>query len=223
MRDLVFAVRPEQQPGMRVLYSDISFLLLGFLLENLLGLSLDHAIERWVWHPMGITGASFRRVSQSPQLEIDPLVAATEQCPWRGAILQGQVHDDNCWAMGGFAGHAGAFARVQDVLQFARGLGLGFLSPQVLSAFWKRVTLPVGCERTLGWDTPSLGKSSAGTLFSQASVGHLGFTGTSLWIDPQAEVAVCLLTNRVHPSRDSLLIREFRPQFHDAVRLDLIG
>jgi CubicO group peptidase (beta-lactamase class C family) len=123
--------------------------------------------------------------------------------------------------MGGYGGHAGAFGTIRDVLHFARGLMTGFLSSPVLDAAWTRVQNPPGCDRTLGWDTPSGPTSSAGGHFSEQSVGHLGFTGTSLWIDPKAQLAVVLLSNRVHPSRDNLKIRTFRPQFHDAIRMDL--
>ncbi|MEO5970455.1 MAG: serine hydrolase domain-containing protein [Bdellovibrionia bacterium] len=225
MKKLVFAVPPESPPGERCVYSDLSFLILGFALEELTHLPLDQAVRKWVWDPMGIRGAKYfhtnldisRAMSQGIRLEY----AATEDCSTRGGVLQGQVHDDNCWAMGGFAGHAGAFGQASDVLQYARGLFQGFLSPQTLQAMWTKVSKPLGCERTLGWDTPSANASSVGTKFSPASVGHLGFTGTSLWIDLEAELAVTLLSNRVHPSRENTHIKNFRPRFHDAIRLDL--
>ena len=97
----------------------------------------------------------------------------------------------------------------------------GFLSQQVLHALWTRVSEPQGCARTLGWDTPSGESPSAGKYFSSNSVGHLGFTGTSLWIDPDAGLAVTLLSNRVHPSRENWKIKKFRPYFHEAIRIDL--
>jgi len=228
MRDLVFAVVPEAAPGARCVYSDLSFLILGFALEELTRLPLDLAVKKWVWEPLGIQGAHYFRTSAQnldprlvPSHGIREEYAATEDCAIRGGILQGQVHDDNCWAMGGFAGHAGAFGRARDVLQFAKGLFHGFLSKQTLDLMWTRVSEPPGCERTLGWDTPTGITSSAGTRFSAASVGHLGFTGTSLWIDREAELAVTLLSNRVHPSRENTKIKDFRPKFHNAIRLDL--
>jgi CubicO group peptidase (beta-lactamase class C family) len=99
----------------------------------------------------------------------------------------------------------------------------GFVSRETLSAMWSRVAAPEDCERTLGWDTPAKSESSAGPLFSRRSVGHLGFTGTSLWIDPDAGLAVALLTNRVHPTRENIKIRTFRPEFHKAIREDLLS
>jgi CubicO group peptidase (beta-lactamase class C family) len=107
------------------------------------------------------------------------------------------------------------------VLEFARALLTGFLSREVLSAAWTRVSEPPSCSRTLGWDTPTGQEPSASSLFSPRSVGHLGFTGTSLWIDPDARLAVTLLSNRVHPSREPIAIRAFRPELHRALRLDL--
>lgn len=165
MRKLVYSVPPEYPPGDRAVYSDLSFLLLGFLLEDVTRMSLDEAVKKWVWKPMGIRGAYFKRVRSSAEVPLSLRVAATENCPWRGGILQGQVHDDNCWAMGGYGGHAGVFGTARDVLHFARGLMMGFLSPPVLKAAWTKVSHPVGCERTLGWDTPSGEGSSVGQFF----------------------------------------------------------
>ncbi|MBI2712656.1 MAG: beta-lactamase family protein [Bdellovibrio sp.] len=225
MKALVLAENPVSGPGEKILYSDISFLLLGFLLESVVQTPLDEAVQRFVWNPMGITGASFRRVNCSASVGIDLNAAATEECPWRGAVLQGQVHDDNCWAMGGYGGHAGAFGGVLDLAQFIRSIFGGFLSASVVEQMWRPISgtlLPSdGNFRTLGWDMPSPQGSSSGSLFSKRSVGHLGFTGTSLWIDPEARLGVILLSNRVHPNRENILIRKFRPKFHDAVRLDL--
>ncbi len=219
MRELVLASVPEVAVETRALYSDLSFLILGFALEEATGLPLDVAVKRWVWAPMGIEGAFYRRTFGT--LETLQDVAATELSEWRGGVLQGQVHDENCWTMGGYGGHAGAFGRAEDVLRFARALCLGFFSPQTLRAMWTRVSRPSGCERTLGWDTPSSEGSSVGRLFSQASVGHLGFTGTSLWIEPEKGIAAVLLSNRVHPSRENIAIRTVRPLFHTALREDL--
>ena len=221
MRELVFAIPPDVGPETRVLYSDLSFLLLGFALEELTRMPLDQAVSRFVWQPMGITDAFYNRTRQSAAKAVIEQVAATEDCPWRGAVLQGQVHDDNCWAMGGYAGHAGAFGTAKDVLIFARALLSGFVSANTLEQFWRPVALPAGCERTLGWDTPSGAVPAVGRFFSARTVGHLGFTGTSLWIDRDAGLAVVLLTNRVHPTRENDRIKAFRPRFHDALRADL--
>lgn len=222
MREFVFGIAPEAAPGERAVYSDISFLLLGFALEEVTRMPLDRAVRELVWEPMGVNGAFYRRVDRAAKEDVLEKVAATEDCPWRGGVLQGQVHDDNCWSMGGYAGHAGAFGTAADVLQFARACMSGFFSPMTLQVMWTRVARPEGCERTPGWDTPSGPEPSAGRHFGPGSIGHLGFTGTSLWIDPAAGIAVTLLTNRVHPSRENTLIRSFRPRFHDALREDLL-
>lgn len=223
MRELVFSLSPEELPGVRAVYSDISFLLLGFLLEELTQMPLDLAVEKFVWKPMGITQASYHRSIEGCRgpAPVMQEVAATEDCPDRGGVLQGEVHDDNCWAMGGYGGHAGVFASAQDVLHFARGMMTGFLSPATWGAMCRPVSSLVGCTRTLGWDSPSERDSSTGSLFSRHSVGHLGFTGTSLWIDLEAELAVVLFSNRVHPTRENLKIKEMRPKFHDSLRSDL--
>ena len=221
MRSEVFATALEFEPGARTLYSDLGFMTLGFVLEEILQMPLDQAAEKELWAPRGIRGAHFRRVTQSIEAGREDSAAATESCSWRGGVVQGQVHDENCWAMGGYAGHAGVFGQISDLMQFSKRLLTGFLSSETLQAMWTRVSQPPGCERTLGWDTPSGAIPSSGKLFSSKSVGHLGFTGTSLWIDPEAKLAVALLSNRVHTTRDNIKIREFRPVFHDAIRKDL--
>lgn len=223
MRQLIFAQDLQALPGDTVLYSDPSFIVLGYVLEKITQAPLDEAVARYVWEPMGIQGASYRRTNHSAQDGVDLRAAATELCPWRKSVVQGQVHDDNCWAMGGYAGHAGSFASIQDVMQFCSALFQGFLSPPILRAMWTPVSQPPGCQRTLGWDMPSPQGSSSGSLFSRHSIGHLGFTGTSLWIDPDSKLAVALLSNRVHPHRENIQIKSFRPRFHDAVRLDLFA
>jgi CubicO group peptidase (beta-lactamase class C family) len=219
VRDEVLASVPEVQPGVRALYSDLSFLLLGFCLERVTGLPLDQALQRRVFEPWGLEGLSFRRIEEKEWQDSE--VAATEQCPWRGRVLQGEVHDDNCWAMGGYGGHAGLFGRAEDLLLFARRWLEGAISRPVRQVAWTRVASPSGCERTPGWDTPSGPKPASGRGFGPGSVGHLGFTGTSLWIDPVRECAVVLLTNRVHPSRENIRIREFRPRIHDVLLQEL--
>lgn len=219
-RQLIFGAIPEARVGARALYSDISFMLLGFALEEITGMDLDHAVEKFLWQPLGIEEAFYHRIYKSADHEKMDHVAATENSAWRGGILQGQVHDDNAWAMGGYAGHAGAFASIRDVLHFSRRLLSGFLPPEILRAAWRKVAEPAGCERTLGWDTVS-GENSSAPGFSKNAVGHLGFTGTSLWMEPQEKIAVALLTNRVHPSRENNLIKSFRPRFHQAFRGEL--
>ncbi len=149
-------------------------------------------------------------------------MAATENCPWRERILWGEVHDPNAWSMGGVAGHAGLFGPADDVMKFALAWldawhGRGELLPrELVRQFTERQNLPPGSDWAIGWDTPTRGASSSGQHFSAHSIGHLGFTGTSLWIDLEREAIVVMLTNRVHQvakrSRFGL-----RPQVHDAI------
>lgn len=221
MREFVFQVPLDAPVGSRVLYSDLSFLLLGYLLEQITSLPLDDAVTDLLWRPMGLTQPYFMRTTRPVFEAIDLAVAATEDCPWRKGVLQGQVHDDNCWSMGGYAGHAGAFAEISDLLMFAKKMLGGFLSRSVLTEAWSRVSQPQGCERTAGWDTPTGVSPAVGKYFSPQTVGHLGFTGTSFWIDLTRGLAVALLTNRVHPTRENSKIKSFRPRFHDALMIDL--
>lgn len=219
-RELVFNIVPEVPIETRALYSDISFLLLGFVIEEVTGLPLDRAVPELLWKPMGIERSYYSRVTASPAIQKNENVAPTEVSGWRGGLLQGQVHDDNTWAMGGYAGHSGAFGDTRDLLFFAKQLMNGYLSLRIRDEMWTRMDWPLGCERTLGWDTPSQTESRLGDLMSRRSVGHWGFTGTSLWIDRDREIAVTLLSNRVHPTRDNNLMRAFRPVFHDALVSD---
>lgn len=221
MRKFLVQIPREAPVGEKVVYSDITFLLLGFALEAVVQCSLPSAVQKFIWEPMGIKNAFFSKVTTSVEQGRHSNAAATEDCPWRGGVLQGQVHDDNAWAMGGYGGHAGVFTTSFELLKFAAQWILGFYSEQTQRAAWSRLSNPPQCEKTLGWDTPSEKNPSIGTYFSKNSVGHLGFTGTSLWIDPDAGLAVTLLSNRVHPSRENTRIREFRPRFHNALWEDL--
>jgi CubicO group peptidase (beta-lactamase class C family) len=151
-------------------------------------------------------------------------IAATEQCPWRGKLLVGEVHDENAWIMGGVSGHAGLFSTAEELVRF----GAAWLAA-LRSGHWLTRELatraierrPSG--RGLGGDLKGAKDSSAGTRLGLRTFGHLGFTGCSLWVDPDLELAVCLLTNRVHPTRENEKIREFRPAFHDVVIDALTG
>ena len=142
--------------------------------------------------------------------------------------MQGEVHDENCFVLGGVSGHAGLFAPAGDLLRFAEAMLAplrGAQHPALFTAeavrlFTHRAELPPGSTRALGWDTPSA-NSSSGSDFQAGSFGHLGFTGTSLWIDPEREIAVVLLSNRTFPTRANKAIQELRPRLHDAVSRDL--
>jgi CubicO group peptidase (beta-lactamase class C family) len=150
--------------------------------------------------------------------------AATEDCPWRKKVLQGEVHDDNAWILGGYSGHAGLFSTAEEIYLMANMLREHFLGkrddffkPETVREFFRRQDIVKGSDWALGWDTRALEGSSAGKYFSRDSVGHTGFTGTSIWMDLEKDVIAILLSNRVHPKRDNDKIKQFRPVFHDAV------
>lgn len=208
-------------PGTTMCYSDLGFILLGELVETIVGMALDEFCARAIFQPLGLTGMRFIDLARPRPLELP--FASTEDCPWRKHVLHGEVHDENAWSMGGVAGHAGLFATGREVWRFAEALLGGLrahpwlVSMATLQAFVQRQSMPRGSTWALGWDTPTPGRSTSGRFFSSGAIGHLGFTGTSLWIDPQKHVSVVLLTNRIHPSRQREGIRTFRPAIHDAV------
>ncbi|MCK6527538.1 beta-lactamase family protein [Myxococcota bacterium] len=214
----VRAEPPVAAPGEAQVYSDLGFILLGELVAERAGRPLHRFVEEEVCGPLGLADTAYHPFRSHAG---DPACLPTEDCPWRGGVLRGEVHDDNAWAMGGVAGHAGIFSTAADLLAFG-GAWLradagepGPVPPEVARRFW--VPPDPGRTYALGWDTPTPGASSAGRHFSPRSFGHLGFTGTSLWIDVPRRRTVVLLTNRVHPSRGDDRIRAFRPAFHDAV------
>ena len=211
-------------PGEAAVYGDLDFILLGALVEEVAKRPLDvHCAER-IFAPLALSDARFVRLGDGAPKLSDALrsrFAATESCPWRGRVLLGEVHDPNAWAMGGVAGHAGLFATADDVMRFAEAVldvwhGRSQVFPRDwLRRFLTRADAPQGTW-ALGWDTPTPGASSSGQYFSPTSVGHLGFTGTSLWIDLEREAAVVMLTNRVHLVAKRSPFK-LRPIVHDLV------
>lgn len=211
---LLAGIAPERDPGVAAVYSDLGFLLLGAVLERRAGARIDEPFSRLAADAGPLPG-------YCPPRETWASVAPTEYDPWRGRLLAGEVHDENAAALGGVAPHAGLFGTAASVGRFARLVletrhaptPLG--DPAVLETFMAPSRVP-GSTRALGWDTmrPT---SSCGTRLSSAAIGHTGFTGTSLWIDPSQDVYVVLLTNRVYPTRANDAIRRFRPALHDAV------
>ena len=211
-------------PGAQARYSDLGFILLGCLLERQYGQPLSELFLDKVARPMGLDPIAYRPVGgASPLPDNADAYAATEVCRWRGRVLVGEVHDENAWAMGGVAGHAGLFGTAKAVWQFAQALldavagCKSWLPPALLRWSWQRQLSPAGTTRAIGWDTPSAVGSTAGDYFSPRSIGHLGFTGTSMWIDPDRDAIVILCANRVHPSRAATGIRRLRPEVHNIV------
>jgi CubicO group peptidase (beta-lactamase class C family) len=217
----------EAPPGARAVYSDLGFILLDWLLERCGGARLDRQFARLVGQPLGLERTLFcdlARPSRLERLRARWDFAATERCPRRGRRLRAEVHDDNCWAMGGVSGHAGLFSTAHEVHLLAaevarayHGRGRGPLSTRVVRRFLGWPQRPAGSSRVLGWDTPAARGSSAGRFFGPGAVGHLGFTGTSLWIDLPRRLWVVLLTNRVHRGREPNPMKALRPRLHDAV------
>jgi CubicO group peptidase (beta-lactamase class C family) len=218
--------RPEYSPGSKTLYSDLNFMLLGEVVEQVTGVALNRFCRDKIFRPLALRATDFIDISQNRARRLEPvreMFAPTSFCPLRKRWLIGEVDDENAYAMGGVAGHAGLFAPVQEVDHLAHELlrcysGKSDLIPQrIVREFWSRDKVVNGSTWALGWDTPSTEYSSSGHHFSASAIGHLGFTGTSIWIEPEREIVVSLLTNRVHPRRDNQAIRDLRPRIHDLV------
>ncbi len=214
----------EAEPGTRFEYSDPGFILLGKALEVCCGENLAEFTRREIFMPVGMTSTGF-----CPASRTHPLIAPTEEdTNFRYRLIQGEVQDENAWVLKGTAGHAGLFSNVPDLMRFSgavldsrtekitSGKPGKLFDQQTVELFAERQG-PEGSSRAIGWDTPSQ-NSSSGIHFSPHSIGHLGFSGCSLWIDLDAGVAITLLTNRTWPDRKNQLIREVRPALHDAIR-----
>lgn len=227
LRDTLMRMPLDYPPGRRALYSDLGFMVLEWVVETAAGDSLPRHLERNVYAPLSLKRTFFDGVRSSrPVSEAE--IAPTETCPWRGKTLVGVVHDENAYALGGYSGHAGLFGAAEEVYTLAQtlyqhftGMRVDCFRPRTVQEFFKRQDIAPGSTWALGWDTPSPEGSSAGAYFSAGSVGHLGFTGVSLWMDLEQGVVAALLTNRIHPTRDNAKIRAFRPRLHDAIMEEL--
>jgi CubicO group peptidase (beta-lactamase class C family) len=202
-------------PGAHAEYSDIGFIILGELLARVADESLDRFCQREVFGPLGMSHTCFCPPA-AWRAQIPPTV---DDRAFRRRVVQGEVHDENASVMGGISGHAGVFAPAADVALFAHAMlngGRPILRPDTLALFTRRQCSPPGSSRALGWDTPSQ-PSQSGRFLSHTAFGHLGYTGTSLWIDPELQLAITLLTNRTWPDQSNQAIKQVRPGFHDAV------
>ncbi len=214
----ICALPLDYEPRSRTVYSDLGFILLGAVLDDVTGAPLDRLAENEIFAPLGM-----HDIRYNPPVALRSRIAPTEDDPERGGVLTGLVHDENACGLGGVAPHAGLFATARSLVPFAQmWLGEGVTGARrvfdraTIRRFSRRARLVDDSNRALGWDTPAPG-SSCGNCFSQASYGHTGFTGTSLWIDPEQDLFVVLLSNRVHPTRDNTRLAELRPEFHDAL------
>ncbi len=210
-------------------YSDLGYILLGDILERAAAMPLDVFFTRAIAGPLGLEQEIFFLPPRLHHTISRQSFAATENCPWRGRILQGEVHDEHAHLLGGIAGHAGLFGTITGVGSLCAAILDGWqgrpsplpISKKTLARAFK----PLHLKTTwcLGFDTPSAGYTSAGRYLSRQSIGHLGYTGTSFWIDPAQDTILVLLTNRVHPDRENKKIRAFRPWFHDRIMAFLLG
>lgn len=220
--------------GTRSVYSDLGFMLLGFLVERLSGMPMDIWFGETIAQPLQADPMMYcppvgraRLGVVRPAIDASQ-IAPTEQDERRNRLLCGEVHDENAAAMGGVAGHAGLFGTAESVLAVSGAWLRGYhgresiLDAKLVRQFTTRQESAAQSSWALGWDTPSV-PSSSGSSFSEQSFGHLGYTGTSLWIDPLRELEVVLLSNRVHPSRRNEKIKTFRPYIHDLVYWEFVS
>jgi CubicO group peptidase (beta-lactamase class C family) len=233
-----FTTSLSADPGTRAEYSDIGFIILGAALERIAGEPLDIFCQREIFGPLAMASTTF-----NPPAELRPQIPPTlDDRTFRHRIIQGEVHDENAFVLGGVAGHAGLFSTAEDIARLAHatleyGAGASAremlkeeshpsgspnkcialpIRPETIALFTRREPTPSGTSRALGWDTPS-SPSQSGKYFGPTSFGHLGYTGTSLWIDPTRQLSITLLTNRTWPDNANQAIKQIRPKFHDAI------
>lgn len=212
-------------------YSDLGFILLGFVLEQTYRQPLDHLFEEKIARPLGLQNTFFVPLSEKEKFH-GRRFAPTEDCPWRGKVVRGEVHDPVAYCLGGVAGHAGLFSTCADIHLFATALlaafrgDSGWLKPETVRAFLDPPESPSSTGHgtfLYGWNTPSFSGSSAGRRFPPRSIGHLGYTGCTVWIDLDKAFSVILLSNRIHPSDSNIRIRSFRPRLHNLLYKTFVG
>ena len=215
-------------PGTATAYSDVGFLVLAWILEHVVGAPLDVFVEKEIYGPLGLSDSLFfvpqgnsKKISGRTRRDF----VATEDCVLRGKMLLGEVHDPTCWAVGGVCGHAGLFGTADGVWALMRALwesfqgNNGFFHSGTLRRFFTRSKRLPDTTRALAWDTPSSINSTAGKRFSRLSVGHLGFTGTSVWMDVKTGIMGVVLTNSVHPNNEGKPeeMKIFRPRVYELI------
>lgn len=215
-------------PGEGCLYSDLGFMILEWVIEELAKTTLPLFMQHHFFSPLSLKRTFFHQGTLPSGLKREN-IAATERCLWRKRIIQGEVHDENAFALGGYSGHAGLFGTTGEILIMVNLLRehyfekrKDFFKPGIVRDFFRRQEIVGDSTWALGWDTPSERNSSSGRYFSPASVGHLGFSGTSIWMDLHKDITVVFLTNRIHPDRNNQRIRKFRPLLHDLIMEEII-
>ena len=223
INDIVLNQELLFEPGTEFKYSDLGMILLMDIAEKVTGRDFSELVNNWVFKPMDMKNSHFNPpeilFSRIPPTEIDNV--------YRNKVVKGVVHDENAFLMGGVSGHAGIFSNTYDIANYAQTMlnlgiynGKRIFSSRSIKKITKKQNIPYGSDYALGWDTPSIrGNSSAGDFFSDGSYGHLGFTGTSLWIDPNQKVIIILLTNRTYPTREKegISMHQLRRDFHNQV------
>jgi CubicO group peptidase (beta-lactamase class C family) len=214
---LAIATPLDTMPGVRMVYSDLGVIICGDIVARITGQPLDAFLRARVFGPLGMRETQYR-----PDSSLLSRIAPTEVDPWRQRHLRGEVHDENAFALGGVSGHAGLFSTGEDLVRLARMYlqegeldGVRFVTPATIQRFTS-VQDSALSHRALGWETPN-GTNSAGHLMSRSAFGHTGFTGTSIWIDPERGIFVVLLSNRVNPTREHRAITGVRVAVADAV------
>ncbi len=229
LRALLIREPLENKMNRVQLYSDLGFMILAWGIETLTRNRLNHYVINNIFKPLKLETLFFNNLlnTESPNQITNCHFVATQKCSWRNKLLVGEVDDDNAWAAGGIDGHAGLFGDAisvyglcKEILNAVLDKHPAVLSPQVIKTLVKKKN---NFEMVAGFDTPAKANSSAGMGFSPSSIGHLGFTGTSFWIDPETALIIVFLTNRVHPLRDNEGIKRFRPKLHDLITSELLG
>lgn len=220
LKQKILLEKPHLQP--KAIYSDLDFLIAGFFLndltqkdwsDNFEKIRDGFDLEEVRFHP---ENKPFHKVS---------LYAPTENCPWRKKVLQGEAHDENTWALGGVAPHAGLFGDLEGAGQWILKLrkilvndrAAAGIQPKILKKFITRAIPKERGDWALGWMMPTKGSASCGSLMSLKSVGHTGFTGTSIWWDPTKDLIIVILSNRIYPTRENKKFVQLRPQLHDLI------
>jgi CubicO group peptidase (beta-lactamase class C family) len=226
MEDMKVAVRQlplRHKRGTHVEYTSQGFMIVGDIIEQVVDMRLDEAMNELVFRPLGVKNTLY-----NPPAMLQNRIAATENCPWRNQMVRGQVHDENCVVLGGIAGHAGLFGTTEDmstICQMMLRMGAtdqqDFLKAPTVRIMTNNYTSSLNQARAIGWQAKDQHGSPAGDLFSSFSYGHTGFTGTSIWMDPERDLFAVLLTNRVHPTRESHSIQRIRRLFHNLVVLNM--
>jgi CubicO group peptidase (beta-lactamase class C family) len=228
LRRLIMEEPLDEGPKKVSLYSDLGFMLLEWIIETVTDQDLSSFLNSSLYHPLGLNELYLDQIT-ADTVDEKRSFAATEYCKWRKETMQGHVHDENAYALGGYSGHAGLFGTAPDIFTLIKRLIKIYhgycsepITTETVRTFFSRQEIVPDSTWALGWDTPAENNSSSGNYFSSSSVGHTGFTGTSVWIDLRENITVIFLTNRIHPSRSNEKIKDFRPKLHNLIMREFV-